>query len=133
MKVWASLVLVTVYSAGGSSSAPATPVAEASVVYRNEATKRFEVPSAEKVKEMAARAGGEASAAGAVEELAALGLREEAVAVSGGGVKLRLLGGLRSALLAEERYGKVVFSCEGAPAEEGVPLAASSDGGEVRP
>jgi len=135
-----SCFLVAVLSAGDAGAdpaAPAGPGSEASVAYRNEATKRFEAPSAAAVKEMAARAQAEAPAAPvtpAVEELAALGLREEAVAVRAGGVKLRLRGGLRSALLAEERDGRIVLTCEEAPAaaaDSSKPV--TSDEAEVRP
>jgi hypothetical protein len=135
-----SCFLVAVFSAGAAgaeTAAPAGSGSEASVAYRNETTKRFEAPSETTVREMAARAGAEAPAALAVDELAALGLREEAVAVRAGGVKLRLRGGLRSALLAEEREARIVLTCEGAPAAAtDSPEPASGDGGEtaeVRP
>lgn len=131
MRIPTNLLLMTVLAAGAASADTLPPGSEASVAYRNEATKRFEAPSAATLKERTVRAGAEAAVA--VEELAALGLREEAVAVPAGGVRLRLRGGLRSALLAEERDGKVVLSCEGAPAEAEVPIAASSGGEEVRP
>ncbi len=123
----------TADTADTAGAVPTAPGSEPSVAYRNEATKRFEAPSAARVKEMSAQVGAEAPGAMAVEELVALGLREEAVAVPAGGVKLRLRGGLRSALLAEERDGKVVLSCEGAPAEAEIPSIASAGGGEVRP
>lgn len=132
-----SCFLVAVLSAGAAgaeSAAPADSGSEASVAFRNEATKRFEAPSAAVVKEMAARAQAERPAAVTVDELAALGLREEAVAVRAGGVKLRLRGGLRSALLAEEREGRIVLTCEGTPAAAAeTPPPAPSEGAEVRP
>jgi len=128
---------VTILSGGAvgdAAAAAAGPGSEPSVAYRNEATKRFEAPSAAVVKEMAARAAVEAPSAVEVEELAGLGLREEAVAVRAGGVKLRLRGGLRSALLAEEREGRIVLTCEGAPATAtDAPEPAPGDGAEVRP
>ncbi len=136
MRNLTNLLLMTVLAAGAANAAgavPAGPCSEPSVAYRNEATKRFEAPSPTTVMEMAARAEAEASAAMGVDELAALGLREEAVAVRAGGVKLRLRGGLRSALLADERDGRVVLSCEEAPAKRELAVATSAEGGEVRP
>lgn len=133
--MWAAILSVGVV--GGAAASAGGPGSEPSVAFRNEATKRFEAPSAAVVKEMAALAQAETPAAVAVEELAALGLREEAVAVRAGGVKLRLRGGLRSALLAEEREARIVLTCEGAPAAAtDSPEPASGDGGEtaeVRP
>lgn len=143
MSVLTKIQLMMVLAAGVANAANAanaaltSPGSEPSVAYRNETTKRFEAPSETTVREMAARAGAEAPAALAVDELAALGLREEAVAVRAGGVKLRLRGGLRSALLAEEREARIVLTCEGAPAAAtDSPEPASGDGGEtaeVRP
>lgn len=140
MKTFTNLMLVAILfagAAGDAAGAVSGPGSEPSAAYRNEATKRFEAPTAEVVKEMAARAAAEAPAAVGVEELAGLALREEAVAVPAGGVRLRLRGGLRSALLAEEREGRIVLTCEGATAtaERGpvLSLGDTADTAEVRP
>lgn len=133
---WMFLTVISVAAAAAgetAGTAVAAPGSGPSVAYRNEATKRFEAPTEATVKEMTARAGAEGPVQ-AVEELAALGLREEAVAVRAGGVKLRLRGGLRSTLLAEEREGRIVLTCEGAPAAgEVAPVALSDERAEVRP
>lgn len=135
--LWTILGASAAGAGGVEAVAPARPGSGESAAYRNEATKRFEAPPSAVLKEMAARAGAEAPATSAVDELAVLGLREEAVAVRAGGVKLRLRGGLRSALLSEEREGRIVLTCEGAAAAAtDSPEPASGDGGEdaeVRP
>lgn len=127
----ASIVAVVGLLAGASeASAQDAP----SVAYRNAESKRFEVPPETVLREMAVRAVAEGGGAASLMELDAGTLREEAVAVRAGGVRLRLRGGLRSALVMEEKEGARALSCEeamGGPA----PLATgpSASSGEVHP
>ncbi len=134
MKTVAKWLMAIAIFSDASDAAAASLGSEPSVVFRNEVTNRFEAPPAALLNEMATPvSSADTFAAPTIDEFAALGLREESVLVRAGGVRLRLRGGLRSALLAEERDGKVVLSCEGAPAVVEIPNVTSASTAAVQP